>query len=104
MRPGDIKPASKDEVGKRKSNLTNAALVALIDLGQAPVSWHAPVALESAHPGPTLALSALGVAGVREAAQPVAVAEVGTTGPVGPEGRGLPVQAAAVPRVLAPQG
>lgn len=83
--------------------LTNAALVALVDLGEAPVAGHAAVALEPTDAGPTLALAALGVAGVREAAQPVAVAEIRAAGEVRPEGGGLAVRAAAVPRVLALQ-
>lgn len=71
------------------------------DLGKSPVTGHASVALEPANAGLALALSGLGIARVRYAAQTVAVAETRTSGAVRSEGRGLSVRTTTVPRVEA---
>ena len=75
--------------------------MSLVDLGQAPVPWHAAIAFQSTHTRPALALASFRIASVGDATEAVAVAVVGTAGAVGPESRSFTVRTAAVPRVLA---
>lgn len=82
-------------------NLTYASLMTLANFRQSPVTRHTPVALETTHTWPTFALTGLGVAGVGHAAKPIAVAQTRTAGVVRAEGGGLPIRAAAVPRIRA---
>lgn len=73
----------------------------LADLRQAPVTRHTPVALESPHARPALALTGLRVAGVGHAAKPIAVAQARAARTIRAERRGLPVRAASMPRIRA---